>query len=139
MQFYEAQNAGTPLIKKLGIKAGFVMHTINVPEGYFARLGELPNGVERRKHLAGPLDFIHVFETSREELEERFPRLIRELGDDGMLWVSWPKATSGVESDIDREVVRAIGQNHGLVDVKVSAVDDTWSALKFVYRHGDDT
>ena len=89
------------------------------------------------KELEGPLDFIHFFTRKREDLEEGFPRLKRELSQKGMLWVSWPKGSSRVETDLDENVVREVGLKNGLVDVKICAVDETWSGMKFVYRLRD--
>ena len=80
---------------------------------------------------------MHFFTDSRAALERRFPALKRGIGPTGMLWVSWPKRSSGVATDLDGNIVREIGLRGGLVDVKVCAVDDVWSGLKFVYRLGD--
>jgi hypothetical protein len=84
--------------------------------------------------LKGPLDFIQFFTKKKEELEKEFPILNQELSRNGMLWVSWPKVSSGVKTDLNETVVREIGLENGLVDVKVVAVDKTWSGLKFVCR-----
>lgn len=90
-----------------------------------------------RKILRGPIDFIHFFTRAAAELESRFPQLKAALAFDGMLWVSWPKKASKVNSDLDENVVREVGLRNGLVDVKVAAVDEVWSGLKFVYRLED--
>ena len=87
----------------------------------------------------GPLDFIQLFAASRAELEAEFPRMKQTLSQDGMLWVSWPKRSSKVETDLSDNVVREVGLDNGLVDVKVCAVDQTWSGLKFVRRLKDRT
>lgn len=81
--------------------------------------------------------FIHYFAHSRELLQHDFPTLKKALVKDGMLWISWPKKTSKIASDLDENIIREIGLNNGLVDVKVCAVDDDWSGLKFVYRLKD--
>jgi len=113
---------------------------IDAPRGYRALLGALPSGarVETRDGAGrGPRDFIHCFAAARRNLERRFPLLERALAPAGMLWISWPKGTSRVTSDLTENVVREIGLASGLVDVKVCAVDATWSGLKFVRRVKD--
>lgn len=127
----------TPLVKKLGIKAGIRLHIVNPPADYFDTLGQLPAGVSEVDRPAGPLDFIHFFAQQRAELEWQILALKQALAFDGMLWVSWPKKASKIKTDLDENVVRKIGLQHGLVDVKVCAVDDIWSGLKFVYRIKD--
>jgi hypothetical protein len=124
------------LSDKLGIKAGARIAFVGAPKGYDATLGELPP-VTQAETLRGPLDLIQVFVTSRAELARRFPTLKKALAIDGALWVSWPKKASGVATDVVEDVVREIGLAQGLVDVKVCAVDETWSGLKFVYRLAD--
>jgi len=89
------------------------------------------------KTLKSPLDFIHFFTKLRGELENKFPILKQELSQDGILWISWPKGSSKVETDLNENVVREIGLKNGLVDVKVTNVDQIWSGLKFVYRLKD--
>ena len=122
---------------KLGIKAGARIALVAAPKGYDATLGKLPQGVTPAKALRGPLDLIHVFVKSRAELARRFPVLKKALAIDGALWVSWPKKASGVATNLAEDAIREIGLAHGLVDVKVCAVDETWSGLKFVYRLAD--
>jgi hypothetical protein len=85
----------------------------------------------------GPLDLALLFVKTQAELGKQFPRLCRELAPDGMLWVSWPKKSSGVAGDLTEDEVRRIGLQSGLVDVKVCAVSEVWSGLKFVYRLAD--
>ena len=125
------------LIEKLGIKEGFRIIILDPPQNYGTIIGELPNSVSVVRNLEGPLDFIHFFTKSRKELENKFPALKQELSQNGILWISWPKTSSKVETDLDEDVVREIGLKNGLVDVKVSAIDETWSGLKFVYRLKD--
>ena len=122
------------LPEKLGIKPGFKMIILNPPSGYDSTLGELPSNLRITKSLRGPLDFIHLFTSRRDELEREFPRLKGELAEDGMLWISWPKGSSKVETDLNEGVVREIGLRHRLVDIKVCAIDEIWAGLKFVYR-----
>lgn len=129
--------SGTPLIRKLGIKAGFAMAAIGAPDHYGTLLGELPEGVEERPLENGGLDFIHYFATGRAALEQALPSLRSAIRSDGMIWVSWPKKASGVETDLSGNVVREIALANRLVDVKVCAVDSTWSGLKLVIRVRD--
>ena len=127
----------TPLVKKLGIKEGFKVVILNSPQNYQQTLGELPENVTLADSLVGPFDFIHFFTTQREALVNEFPRLKQALASNGMLWISWPKRSAKVETDLTEDIIRAIGLNNGLVDVKVAAVDEVWSGLKFVYRLKD--
>jgi hypothetical protein len=127
----------TPLPQKLGIKPGFRLILLSAPEGYERTLGALPPGVTIAEVLDGRLDFVQFFATSRVDLARRFPELKGALKDAGMLWISWPKRTSQIATDLSEDVVREIGLAEGLVDVKVCAVDESWSALKFVYRLRD--
>jgi len=125
------------LIEKLGIKPGTTIAILNAPRAYERTLGRLPQQVSRRPAATGPLDFVQFFTREKRELEREFAALARALTPAGMLWISWPKQSSGVATDLTEDVVRAIGVAHGLVDVKVAAVDDVWSGLKFVRRLKD--
>ena len=125
------------LVEKLGIKDGFVIAILGAPKNYAATLGKLPSGVRRTKELQGPLDFLQFFSPKRSHLEEHFPKMKAALSPSGMLWVSWPKMSSGVPTDLTENVVREIGLQNRMVDVKVCAIDETWSGLKFVYRLKD--
>ena len=129
--------SGKPLVVKLGLKPRSTAIFLNAPENLPTLLGELPDGVVIAKKLAGPIDFIHFFTTSRAELEEELPALKAALDKNGMLWISWPKAISKISTDLNDNSVREIGLTSGLVDVKVCAVDEIWSGLKFVYRVAD--
>jgi len=129
--------SGKPLVAKLGIKPDTRIAIVNAPKGYDRVLGTLPQRVTRRPTVAGTLDFIQFFTESKRELERRFPTLERALAPAGMLWISWPKQASGVATDLTEDRIRAIGLAHGLVDVKVAAVDEVWSGLKFVRRVKD--
>ena len=95
----------------------------------------MPEGVKRVAR--GPLDFGMLFVSGRKVLGKQFPRLRDRLVPNGMLWVAWPKKASGVETDLSEPLVRSIGLEAGLVDVKICAVDETWSGLKFVRRLKD--
>ena len=127
-----------PLIKKLGIKPGFRVIHMMEPRGYFKLLGKLPEGVEKVENPEPEsVDYIHLFAKDMETLEAEILPAKHFLKKEGMLWISWPKGTSGVETDLNSNIVRGTGLNSGLVDIKVCAIDDTWSALKFVYRTKD--
>ena len=128
--------SGTPLVKKLGIKPGQRICILNAPASYSKSLGPLPVGVElkNRPGKDHSLDFIHIFTPKRKQLEQEFSALAKALDYSGTLWVSWPKGSSGMQLDLNENVVRETGLKHGLVDVKVAAIDDVWSGLKFVYR-----
>jgi hypothetical protein len=127
--------SGTPLVDKLGIKPGARLQFVTEPRDFAGLLGGLPDGT--RIASRGSLDFAMLFVKARSELEKRFARLRDRLEPNGMLWVAWPKKASGVETDLTEGIVRTFGLESGLVDVKVCAVDDTWSGLKFVRRLKD--
>ena len=128
--------SGTPLVEKLGIKAGMRIYFEGAPRGYTSTLRGMPTVVMSR-HLKAPLDFIQFFVTDKAELEARFEPLVAALAVDGMLWVSWPKKAARVATDLTEDVVRGVALQGGLVDVKVCAVDDVWSGLKLVRRLRD--
>ena len=124
--------SGTPLLKKLGIKEGYRAALLNMPSDVRSDLRDALAGCHITKDLTGPLDFIHLFSKSRAELEREIKRAAQALAPAGMLWISWPKKSSGVATDLTDNVVRETGLRIGLVDVKVCAVTDVWSGLKFV-------
>jgi hypothetical protein len=128
--------SGTPLPKKLGIKAGFRVRLANAPAEVRAELREALAECMVAKE-SEPLDFAMIFSKSRAELSDQFPRIAKRLAPAGMLWVSWLKKSSGVATDLDENGVRGIGLDAGLVDVKVCAVTEIWSGLKFVRRVKD--
>jgi hypothetical protein len=128
--------SGTPLPKKLGIKPGFRVRLVNAPAEVREEVGEALAGCTEVKH-AGELDFVMLFGKSAGELRKQFSALAKMLAAAGMLWVCWPKKSSGVATDVDGNVVRKIGLDAGLVDVKVCAVTEVWSGLKFVRRVKD--
>jgi hypothetical protein len=128
--------SGTPLPKKLGIKAGFRVRLANAPAEVRAELHQALEECAVAK-AGDALDFAMIFTRSRVELAKEFPRMAKLLAPAGMLWVSWPKKSSGVATDSDESVVRTIGLDAGLVDVKVCAVTEVWSGLKFVRRVKD--
>lgn len=131
--------SGTPLLKKLGIKPGYKILFINEPGHYQNLLGDFPEEVELVDQSHPDLiDFIHVFCKTEEELHNLFPPLKEKLDKNGLIWVSWIKmASKKYEATFPESKVRSLGLNIGLVDVKVCAVDEDWSGLKFVYRMKD--
>lgn len=129
--------SATPLIKKLGIKPGSKIIFINEPASFYKELGELPEEIKSIKSPAEEFDYIHYFTREKEELEEFFKVVKQILKKDGSLWISWPKKASGLSTDLNEIIIREIGLAAGLVDVKVVAIDDIWSGLKFVYRLKD--
>ncbi len=130
--------SGTPLIKKLGIKPGFRMAILNPPGDYQETLGKLPENTVVDSCLdEGDFDFIHFFTREKAQLEQQILTVKAALKFTGMLWISWPKRASKVATDLDGNIVREIGLNAQLVDVKVCAVDPVWSGHKFVYRLTD--
>ena len=129
--------SGTPLVQKLGLKPGHRVRLHDAPEGFRSLLAPEPPGVAWVRALSGALDVIVLFAPRKTALERSFARAARTLTPAGMLWVAWPKAASGIPTDLNENVVRAHGLATGLVDVKVCAIDDVWSGLKFVRRLAD--
>lgn len=130
--------SGTPLVKKLGIKPGHKLGLMNAPEGFQKELAGLPTDVKIAvSRLVGPLDLIMLFVTTEKNLVRDFPRMMEKLARTGILWVAWPKKSSSVTTDLSFDVVQKFGLAAGLVDVKICAVNDIWSGLKFVYRLKD--
>ena len=129
--------SGTPLVKKLGIKDGATVALLAAPSGFARTLAPLPDGVEVREQARGKLDVIVFFATRERELARRFPVMARALQPAGGLWVAWPKKASCVATDLTFDPVQQTGLDCGLVDNKVCAIDETWSALRFVVRVAD--
>jgi hypothetical protein len=129
--------SGTPLPKKLGIKPNQRIALVNAPNDFSKVLGRLPENAAIVKRLNGPLDLILLFVDREQTLAKQFPILANKLQSNGMIWVAWPKKSSGVATDLVFEKVQRIGLDCGLVDVKICAVDDVWSGLKFVIRLKD--
>ncbi len=128
----------TPLAKKLGLKAGFKIHLFSAPDYYEELFDELPEGINYSNTLRGSdLDFIHAFFISKEVLNSNAKKLKEGLKQNGILWASWPKGTSKIKTDINREVIRSVFLDTGLVDIKVAAIDNDWSGLKFMNRLKD--
>lgn len=129
--------SGKSLVKKLGIKEGMTVLLFNPPTDYFSLLDDLPEGIDFARERSEKVDFIHFFALTEHELAREFPKLKRALEPNGQLWISWPKGASTIKTDLNENVIREIGLENGLVDVKVIAVDNDWSGLKFVYRLKD--
>ena len=125
------------LVEKLGIKPNSSVAILNAPLNFDRTLGPLPDGVVLKSKVDKEIDFIHAFFFNSKSLDHQFPKLERALSETGTLWISWPKKTAKIETDLTDNVVREIGLRHGLVDIKVCAVDEVWSGLKFVYRLKD--
>lgn len=126
--------SGTPLAKKLGIRAGHSVALLSAPDGFEATLEGLPDGVTFRTAARGTNDVLVTFHTRRADLEQRLPARLAAMDVDGGLWVAWPKRASGVASDITEDTVRQVCLPLGLVDNKVCAIDATWSGLRVVWR-----
>ena len=130
--------SGTPLARKLGLKPGMTAYIAAQPQPYGKFFSDLPQDLNFVENpLKDSVDFIHVFCKELTELERMVPKLKPLLKKSGLMWVSWPKGSSKIETDIKREPLRSFVLQHGLVDVKVCAVDEDWSGLKFVYRLKD--
>jgi hypothetical protein len=126
--------SGTPLAQKLGIKPAMTVITIGAPPNYRKLLGQVANEIKLSDRVKDNSSLIHFFTTRRSELEKRLPRLRKKIADTGTLWVSWPKKSAGVRTDVTEDVIRAVALPLGFVDVKVCAVDETWSGLKLMVR-----
>jgi hypothetical protein len=126
--------SGTPLPQKLGIKPGLNVVTIHAPTNYRRLLGTIPENVTLSDRLKARSSFVHVFTRKSNELEKTLSVLRDKIADAGTVWVSWPKKSSGVPSDVTEDVIRAIALPLGFVDVKVCAIDETWSGLKLMVR-----
>jgi hypothetical protein len=126
--------SGTPLPQKLGIKPGFVIYVRDAPQEYETLVAPMPGGVRMAAKVTDRTDVVHIFATARTKLAAELSAARKALRDDAMIWVSWPKKSSGMKTDITEDTVRAVAFPLGLVDIKVCAVDETWSGLKLVVR-----
>ena len=126
--------SGTPLPEKLGIRPGSRLLVVDAPDGWLGRVLAVPAGVALTDLRARSADVILAFAPDRAALEARWPQLLARLPADGALWVAWPKRASGVATDLTEDVVRDVALPDGVVDVKVAALDETWSGLKLVVR-----
>ena len=126
-----------PLAAKLGIQEGYRVSFAGAPAHYRTLLGRLPAGVKVVGGRGTRLDFLHLFVQNEPQLMSAIAGAKGRIKVAGMLWISWPKQTSPIRTDLNETTVREIGLSNGLVDVKVAAIDDDWSGLKFVYRLKD--
>jgi hypothetical protein len=124
--------SGKPVVEKLGIKPSFCIFTAGAPAAYDDIVGKLPANVTIARRLKAPLDMVHVFATDAAGLAAKLRSYRAAITPDGMIWVSWPKKSSGIASDLSDVMVRQTAVPLGLIDVKVCAIDENWSGLKFV-------
>ena len=129
--------SGTPLPKKLGIQDGFQVRLIEAPPEVVTELKPSLEKCKLARSAKASLDFAMLFTKSAASLKKEFTQLAKDLAPAGMLWISWPKKSSAVPTDLNENIVREIGLAAGLVDVKVCAVTEVWSGLKFVRRLKD--
>ncbi|ASV29974.1 DUF3052 family protein [Maribacter cobaltidurans] len=137
----KAGYSGTPLAKKLGIKAGYILKVYNSPKPYVEFFMDFPSHVTLAENVRSVsfsrVDFIHIFVKSRLELDTYFAEAKARLKKSGILWVSWPKKSSGMNTELDKFAILEHGLQNGLVDTKVAAIDDDWGGHKFMYRLKD--
>jgi hypothetical protein len=126
--------SGIPLVRKLGINENVIVTVLGAPTHYRKLLDPLPARVRFSDKIAPGCAFVHLFTTKRVELTRLVAHVRKQMADDGVLWVSWPKKSSGVTTDITEDTVREVALPLGLVDTKVCAVDETWSGLKLMVR-----
>jgi hypothetical protein len=126
--------SGTPLPQKLGIKPGTIVVRIDAPADYRKLLGQIPSGVNFATRPVGNTKFVHLFVKERRALAEHLRQLRQKIAEDAAVWVSWPKKSSGVPTDITEDVIRTVALPLGFVDIKVCAVDEVWSGLKLMIR-----
>jgi hypothetical protein len=126
--------SGTPLAKKLGIKPGSRVHVAGAPKGYRTWLAPIPDDVSFQSRVSEETTLAHAFFTRRADLRRALAVFRTQLPTDAALWISWPKKSSGVATDITEDVIREDALPLGWVDVKVCAVTDVWSGLKLVVR-----
>ncbi len=126
--------SGTPLARKLGVRPNERLIALNAPSNYRSLLEGLPEGVAISSRVAAGATFVHLFVKQRADLAKQLIALRTKLDDAGMLWISWPKKAAKVETDITEDTIREVALPLGFVDVKVCAVDETWSGLKLMVR-----
>jgi hypothetical protein len=129
--------SGTPLVRKLGLKAGMRAVFVDAPDHYPDLLEDIPEPLHLLRRPGRNMDFVHLFTTTHRRLNDRLPALKAALAPAGMLWLSWPKKSSTLPTELAESDIRTAGLAVGLVDVKICAVDEDWSGLKFVYRTED--
>jgi hypothetical protein len=126
--------SGTTLAKKLGIKPNSELAVFNVPEAYDELFKPMPEGVRMVREITHKTDVIHIFSSKRVDLISLLESSLEKMNPDAIIWVSWPKKSSRVQTDITEDTIRGIALPMGLVDIKVCAIDETWSGLKLVIR-----
>lgn len=126
--------SGTPLARKLGIAAGMAVMPVGAPDDYEDLLAPLPDGVAFVRTISSSVGVVHLFTTRRADLEKRLAAWRHRIAPNATVWISWPKKASKVATDITEDVIREVCLPLGYVDVKVCAIDDTWSGLKLVIR-----
>lgn len=124
--------SGTPLAKKLGLKEDFVIQLVNAPDYYFRLFSDLPNNIKIITDNKSKKDFIHYFATESGKLNKDIISFKKQLQPNGMIWVSWYKKSSKIQTDVTENMIRDLALKNGLVDIKVCAVDELWSGLKLV-------
>ena len=133
----DSDYSGTPLWKKLGLKPGLTLMTVNAPREYRSWLGDLPAGISFVTRTKPPIEAAHIFTTESAFLDAALSSLRHDLKQDGFVWVSWPKKSAKMKTDITEDTIRAIALPLGFVDVKVCAVSEVWSGLKLVIRKSE--
>jgi hypothetical protein len=123
--------AGSELIKKLLLKPGQRAAVFNPPPEYLGGLGPLPEGVELVAKLSAPLDFVHLFVKDEAGLDMFVPKALGSLKDDGIFWVSYPKGSAKVKTDLNRDMLWKLMEKHGFEGVAMVSIDETWSAMRF--------
>lgn len=124
--------SGTPLAKKLGIKEGFRIRLVNQPAYYFDLFTDMPENINILSDKKSSKDLVHYFTKEIAQLQKEIMSLRNEIFPNGTIWISWPKKAAKVETNVTEDIIRNLALNNGLVDVKVCAVDETWSGLKLV-------
>ena len=124
--------SGTPLAKKIGVREGISIWLVNPPDYYFDLFTDMPEKIKVLKKRSEQIDMIHFFTNSQKELVEQLPLLKKQIAKNGMIWVSWPKKAAKIETDVTEDNIRDCALRIGLIDVKVCAVNDTWSGSKLV-------
>ena len=124
--------SGTPLAKKLGFKSGFIIRLVNQPDYYSGLFTDLPANLHFVTAKEGTKNLVHYFTIEMAALRHDISALREEIFPAGSLWISWPKKASKVATDVNEDLVRSLALSNGLVDIKVCAIDDTWSGLKLV-------
>ncbi|MEO6327989.1 MAG: hypothetical protein ABIO55_03620 [Ginsengibacter sp.] len=124
--------SGTPLEKKLGIKAGFKIRLINQPDYYFDLFTDMPENIKISSDKISKKNLIHYFTKQANDLQKNITIIKNEIEPNGIIWISWPKKASKIVTDLTGDIIRNIALANGLVDIKVCAVDEVWSGLKLV-------